>query len=177
MTEDDPEVVVLATKLIARLLVNHGHVYIKKFADPQASGGFTVMQYRLKRWWDLPPLYPILFSILFNSDVAEIDFERPFDLFSLSDIFRGNFIANPDVFPIIVAMIQTGLNSILHNQDDPDSPKSSNRTDAKLGVRPEAGRKRSMSLTKELESQSEFATGLHGVLELIRTFNRSINAK
>ena len=146
----------LATKLIARLLVNHGHVYIKKFADPQASGGFIIMQYRLKRWWDLPPLYPTLFSILFNSDVAEVDFERPFDLSSLSDIFRGNFIANPDVFPIIIAMIQTGLNSILHNQDDPDSPKfAGDAADDKLAVRPEVGRKRSMSLTKELESQSE----------------------
>lgn len=161
MTEDDPEVVVLATKLIARLLVNHGHVYIKKFADPQASGGFTIMQYRLKRWWDLPPLYPILFSILFNSDVAEIDFERPFDLFSLSDIFRGNFIANPDVFPVIIAMIQAGLNSILHNQDDLGSPKSAAGADGKLAVRPEPGRKRSMSLTKELESQSEFTHPPH----------------
>lgn len=155
MTEDDPEVVVLATKLIARLLVNHGHVYIKKFADLSASGGFTIMQYRLKRWWDLPPLYPILFSILFNSDVADIDFERSFELFSLSDIFQGKLIASPDVFPVIIAMIQHGLNSILHNQDDPDSPKSAKDADRKLPVRPEGNRKRSMSLTEELETQRE----------------------
>lgn len=160
LTEDDPEVVVLGTKLIARLLVNHGHVYIKKFADPSASGGFIIMQYRLKRWWDLPPLYPILFSILFNSDVAEIDFERSFEPFSLSDIFRDNFIANPDVLPIIIAMIQQGLNSILHNQDDPDSPKPAGDADGKLVVRPEGIRRRSMSLTKELEARRELRNNL-----------------
>lgn len=114
------------------------------------------MQYRLKRWWDLPPLYPILFSIFFNSDVADIDFERSFELFSLSDIFRGKLIANPDVFPIIIAMIQHGLNSILHNQDDPDSPKPAKEADGKLAARPEGNRKRSMSLTKELEAQRKF---------------------
>ena len=145
MTEDDPEIVVLATKLIARLLVNHSHVYIKKFAAPSASGGFTIMQYRLKRWWDLPPLYPILFSILFDSDVADIDFERSFELFSLSDIFQGKLIANPDVLPIIVAMIQQGLKSILHNQDDPESPKPAGDAGGKLAVRPEGNRKRSRS--------------------------------
>ncbi len=155
ITDDDPEVVVLGAKILARLLVLEGSGFVRKFADPNRLGGFSVMQYRLKRWWDLPPLYPILFSILFAHDVAEIDFERSFDLFSLSDIFQGKTVVYPEVLPIIIGMIQQGLNSILHNQDDPDSPQTnapSKEPDAKLEVPQLGGRKRSMALRKELEA-------------------------
>lgn len=41
---------------------------------------------RLKRWWDIPTLWPICFSILFGYDVAEINFDRNFNFFSLIDI-------------------------------------------------------------------------------------------
>lgn len=158
MAEDDAEVVVLGTKILARLLVVHGSAYVKKFAE--SSGGFSVMRYRLKRWWDIPTLYPIVLSILFNYDVADIDFEKSFDLFSLSELFGRRSLVYPEVLPIIVSMIQQGLNTLVHNQDDPDSPhpdKNSNGPDAGQLKVPTAGsRRRSMSLTKELEARRKF---------------------
>lgn len=157
LTEDDAEVVVLGTKILARLLIVHGSAYVKKFTE--STGGFAIMRFRLKRWWDIPTLYPILFGILFNHDVAEIDFERAFDLFSLSELFGGKSIVYPDALPIIVSMLYQGLNCLVHNQDDPDSPlherSNGNGSAEKLAVPVTGSRRRSMSLTKELEARRE----------------------
>jgi hypothetical protein len=158
LTEDDPQVVVLGTKILARLLVINGSSYVTKFTDK--TGGFTIMRYRLKRWWDIPTLWPICFSILFNHDVADIDYERPFELFSLLETFGKSTVVYPNMLPVILAMLQQGLNSLLHNQDDPDSPlrDRSNGHDQPTGltVPSSASRRRSMSLTKELEARRKF---------------------
>jgi hypothetical protein len=155
LTEDDPEVVVHGTKILARLLVVHGSGYVSKFATK--SGGFSIMRYRLRRWWDIPTLWPICYSILFGIDVAEIDFERSFELFSLLDTFSNCKVIYPGVLPVITSMLQHGLKDVLHHQDDPDSPLSDRgngqASETMLSVPPGHSRRRSMSLTKELESR------------------------
>lgn len=157
MTEDDPEVVVHGSRILARLLVVHGSVYTGRFASK--SGGFTVMRHRLKRWWDIPTLWPICFSILFAHDVAEIDFDRPFELFSLLETFNTSKVVYPGILPVITAMLQHGLKDVLRNQEDPDSPLSSGGSPQSktpnLSVPTSSSRRRSMSLTKELESRRE----------------------
>lgn len=155
LTEDDPQVVVLGTKILARLLVINGASYVMKFTEK--TGGFTIMRYRLKRWWDMPTLWPVCFSILFNHDVADIDYERPFELFSLLETFGKSTVVYPNMLPVVMSMLQQGLNSLLHNQDDPDSPlrDRSNGHDQATGltVPSSTPRRRSMSLTKELEAR------------------------
>ena len=155
MTEDDPEVVVLGSKILARLLVVHGSGYATKFASK--TGGFTIMRYRLKRWWDIPTLWPICFSILFARDVADIDFERPFELFSLLETFGSCKVVYPTIVPVITSMLQHGLKDVLRHQDDPDSPlnerSSPQDRETTLSIPTGASRRRSMSLTKELESR------------------------
>lgn len=185
LTEDDAEVVVLGTKIMARLLVVHGSTYVKKFAD--FTGGFAIMRFRLKRWWDIPTLYPIIFAILFNYDVAEIDFEKSFEFFSLSELFNGRSIVYPDALPIIASMIHHGLNTILHDQDDSESPAREQSTSAdatgKLSVPGDKSRRRSMSLTKELEARQTAApskeridgqaTVLHAVIRFLSHLHSS----
>ncbi|RDL41449.1 BEACH protein [Venustampulla echinocandica] len=155
LTEDDPEVVVLGTKILARLLVVHGSGYVTKFATQ--TGGFAIMRYRLRRWWDISTLWPICFSILLARDVADIDFERPFELFSLLETFSNCKVVYPGVLPVIMSMLQHGLNDVLRHQDDPDSPLKDRSTPqsptSSLGVPNGGSRRRSMSLTKELESR------------------------
>lgn len=155
MTEDEPQVVVLGAKILARLLVIHGSSYVTKFTDK--TGGFTIMRNRLKRWWDLPTLWPICFSILFNHDVAEIDYERPFELFSLLESFGTSRVVYPNILPVIMSMLQQGLSSLLRSQDDPDSPLgdrgNGNNQPRGLLVPSTSSRRRSMSLTKDLESR------------------------
>ncbi|KAJ4298638.1 beige protein-like 1 [Collariella sp. IMI 366227] len=155
LAENDPEVVVLGCKILARLLVTQPSGYTAKFASK--SGGFQVMAHRLKQWWDIPTLWPILFSILFGYDVANINFDKSFDFFSLLEIFGSSRIVFPDVLLVITSMLQHGLRDVLKYQDDPDSPsaetgtiKSNQQNLDAVHTRPRA---RSMELGQALESR------------------------
>jgi hypothetical protein len=120
------------------------------------------MRHRLRRWWDMPTLWPICFSILFNHDVADIDYDRSFDLFSLLETFGKKTVVYPGMLPVIMAMLQQGLNSLLRTQDDPDSPLRDRGNGQSETLQPPTTttRHRSMSLTKELESRRMFNTTL-----------------
>ncbi|KAL2258454.1 hypothetical protein VTK26DRAFT_8226 [Humicola hyalothermophila] len=153
LAENDPEIVVLGCKILARLLVTQPSGYTAKFATK--TGGFWIMAHRLKQWWDISTLWPILFSILFGYDVANISFDKSFDFFSLLEIFGNSRVVFPDVLPVITSMLQHGLRDILKYQDDPDSPaadpestKSPNDSLAPVQTRPRA---RSMELGQALE--------------------------
>ncbi|KAA8567980.1 hypothetical protein EYC84_008410 [Monilinia fructicola] len=155
LTEDDPQVVVLGSKILARLVVVHGSSYASKFSSK--TGGFTIMRHRLKRWWDIPTLWPICFSILFGLDVADINFDQPFDLYNLLETFSTGKIAYSNVLPVIMMMLQHGVKDVLRNQDDPDSPLHDKGNwkdqDSPIDALKLPTLRRSMSLTKELESR------------------------
>ncbi|KAK1779994.1 hypothetical protein QBC45DRAFT_391906 [Copromyces sp. CBS 386.78] len=155
LAENDPEIVVYGCKILARLLVTQPTSYTAKFASK--TGGFWIMAHRLKHWWDIPTLWAILFSILFGYDVAQIDFDKSFDFFSLLEIFGDSKVVYPDVLPVMTAMLQHGLRDILRYQDDPDSPATeypgattSGGNLAAVHTRPRA---RSMELGQALESR------------------------
>ncbi|KAJ2992766.1 hypothetical protein NUW58_g2057 [Xylaria curta] len=161
LTEDDPEIVVYGTKILARLLVTHGSAYISKFSG--RTGGFCIMAHRLKRWWDIPTIWPVCFCILFGFDVADFDFNKDLDFFSLLETFGTCKIVNPDALPIITSMLEHGLKDVLKNQEDPDSPLGNIEPPRPLSANPESlgsrSRSRSMSLQKELESRRAPQTG------------------
>lgn len=76
------------------------------------------MRHRLKRWWHLPTLWPLCFAILFGQDVAKLDLERPFDLFGFLDAFAPDGevkVVNPEVFGVIVAMLQAGVKVVVRD--------------------------------------------------------------
>ena len=117
MSETSPEVVVLSTRILARLIVVHGSAYLNKFKEK--SGGFTIMRHRLKRWWHLPALWPACFSILFGIDVSTLDLDRSFDLFGLLELFDGKNevkVTYPDILEVIMGMLQNGLKTIVHSR-------------------------------------------------------------
>ncbi|KAB8296169.1 hypothetical protein EYC80_008954 [Monilinia laxa] len=155
LTEDDPQVVVLGSKILARLVVVHGSNYASKFSSK--TGGFTIMRHRLKRWWDIPTLWPICFSILFGLDVADINFDQPFELYNLLETFSTGKIVYSNVLPVIMMMMQHGMKDVLRNQDDPDSPLHDKGNwkdqDSPIDALKFPTLHRSMSLTKELESR------------------------
>ncbi|KAI1852047.1 hypothetical protein JX266_002900 [Neoarthrinium moseri] len=160
LTEDSPEIVIHGCKILARLLVAHGTMYTSKFSGK--TGGFSVMAHRLKRWWDIPTIWPICLSILFGHDVADIDFDRSFDFFSLIETFGKCKVVHPEALPIITALLQHGLKDVLRNQEDPDSPSGDRSppppkdADDKTTTRPRA---RSMSLLQELETRQTPQSG------------------
>ena len=123
LADDEPAVVMLATKILARLLVVSGDSYVQKFVEK--SGGMVVLQHRLKYWWNTPTSWPLCFAILFGIDVSKIDLNRPFDLFNLLDMFASGddlTVVCPAVLPVITTMLEIGLRVVTRNQSDPDSP-------------------------------------------------------
>lgn len=122
MCEDEPEIVVLATKILARLIVVHGGTYSKKLSEK--TGGYVVMRHRLKRWWDVPALWPICFSILFGLDVGLLELNKGLqsylsELFSSESKPKVNF---PEILPVIADMMQSGIKrTVLSYSSQPDS--------------------------------------------------------
>lgn len=146
LAEQDHRVVVLAAKILARLLVANGPHYVKKFSEK--TGGFVLLKNRLRQWWNTPGVWTICFAILFDRDVATIDFERDFDVHNLVDIFIMQApnsklrIMYPEVFTVIAAMLDTGLRTIVRDRADAESEAPTGSE----GASPARGRRRTMSL-------------------------------
>ncbi len=143
LTEDEPEIVSHGCKILARVLITHGSAYISKFSGK--TGGFYIMAHRLKRWWDVQALWPICLSILFGRDVADFDFDKNFDYFSLIEAFGTCKVVNPGALPILAAMLQHGLKDVIKSQEDPDSPSDLESSASQL---------QSISMSLQGESES-----------------------
>ncbi|KAF2464229.1 beach-domain-containing protein [Lindgomyces ingoldianus] len=196
LAEPDQRVVILGARILARLLVSNGPHFVKKFSEK--NGGFVMMKNRLKHWWNTPGIWTICFAILFDRDVAGIDFERDFDVFNLVDIFITHSphaklrVIYSEVFPVITAMLETGLRAIVRDQAKPENetPKVQNG-DAPVS----RGRRRTMSLNAKqptidskspqserlnnfaviLNSAIQFLSELHSRSENFRDFTSSSN--
>ncbi|EAW12708.1 Beige/BEACH domain protein [Aspergillus clavatus NRRL 1] len=110
ISEDEPEIVVLATKILARLIVSHGDVYNRKFADK--TGGYVIMRHRLRKWWNIPAIWSICFNVLFGLDVGKTELEKPFDRSSLLESLSSKGepqIIFPEMLPVLMEMMQAGL--------------------------------------------------------------------
>ncbi|CAG8246185.1 unnamed protein product [Penicillium olsonii] len=122
MSEDEPEIGLLATKILARLVVIHGSAYSKKFAEK--SGGYIILEHHLKRWWNVPALWPICFSILFGVDHASLDLSKPLDLAGMLKIFleRGEAkVVFPDMLPVITNMLKSGTRNVMMATETDDN--------------------------------------------------------
>ncbi|PHH90184.1 hypothetical protein CDD83_4315 [Cordyceps sp. RAO-2017] len=159
LADEDAVVVLHGCKILSRLLVAHGSSYTAKFSGK--SGGFTIMANRLKKFWDIPTLWTVLFSVLFGCDVADIGFDRGFDEQSLLGLFGGRKVVYPECLITITSLLQHGLKEVMRYQEDPDSPaKTDDFSSAtpKARLKPEAGDvELSMNLAKAVESRSTFS--------------------
>ncbi|KAH7316828.1 hypothetical protein B0I35DRAFT_479634 [Stachybotrys elegans] len=155
LADDNAEVVVLGCKIISRLLYAHGSAYTSKFSTK--SGGFTIMANKLRKFWDIPTLWPICFSILFGCDVAEIDFTQSFDLYKLLELFGKQKVVYPDSMIILTGMMQQGLKEVMRHQDDPESPAKTMSTGRAHPKDPESTAPNSMDLANVLKTRSAFA--------------------
>ncbi|RAL12723.1 Beige/BEACH domain protein [Aspergillus homomorphus CBS 101889] len=114
LCEDDPEIVISALKILARLLVTHGGSYYKKFTDK--TGGYVLMRHYLKRWWHTPAIWSLCFAILLGQDVGRMIDDRPFDKLGLMETFSSDTplqVAFPEAFPVITEMMQISMEQIV----------------------------------------------------------------
>lgn len=127
MCEDEPRIVLLAIKILARLLVVHGGGYSKKFAEK--NGGYILIEHHLKKWWNVPALWPICFSILFGVDHASLNLTMPLDLSRLTKLFLAEGddvkIVFPDMLPVIMKMLKSGMRSIVVPAQTDEESKAS----------------------------------------------------
>ncbi|KFA60535.1 hypothetical protein S40285_07586 [Stachybotrys chlorohalonatus IBT 40285] len=184
LADEDPEVVVLGCKILARLLVTHGPAYTSKFASK--SGGFTIMANKLKRFWDIPTLWPICFSILFGYDVAVIDFNADFEFDWLLQLFRGQKIATSESMTIVMSMLQQGLKEVMRHQDDPDSPakiQDPSKDDTSASTGQHRNRSNSMELDHALKTRLTFngdadrVSSQASILKTVTRFLQELHAR
>lgn len=121
------------------------------------------MANRLRKFWDVPTLWPICLSILFGYDVSEIDFGRDFDFFSLVDIFGKRKVAYPDSLQILTSMLQHGFKEVLRHQEDPDSPAKGSVPKESFSQPPTSNptgrpRVKSMDLAEALQNRRKYQT-------------------
>ncbi|PFH62827.1 hypothetical protein XA68_11608 [Ophiocordyceps unilateralis] len=164
LADDDAAVVLHGSMILSRLLVAHGSSYTSKFTGK--SGGFTIMATRLKRFWDIPTLWTICFSILFGYDIAELDLDRDFDVDNLLGMFVKRKVVHPESLVVITSLLQHGIKEVMRYQEDPDSPAKVDGSPAARRARPkpETGpRVLSMNPTKALEAR----TSLHYPLDRV----------
>jgi beige protein homolog 1 len=130
----DPRIIVLATKILARMLVVHGSPYVRAFAD--RNGGFYVLKIRLREWWSIPAVWINLFAILFAVDPAYIQYSEDFNQFTLSDIFAktGGKVVYPEVLSVISAMMESGLKSVVRGGPQPSSHDNPHGSSTSLNV-------------------------------------------
>lgn len=86
------------------------------------------MRNRLKRWWNVAPLWPICFSILFGRDVAKIDVSRSLDLYGLVEMFSEGGKAKvvyPEIMPVIAGMLKAGVGTVVSYQGDEGAKETS----------------------------------------------------
>ncbi|KAL8804345.1 MAG: hypothetical protein Q9182_002627 [Xanthomendoza sp. 2 TL-2023] len=113
LISDDDQIIIQTTRILARLLVFNGQSYVKRFNEE--TGGMVILRHRLEHRWHLPAVWRICLSILFGRDISCIDLGRPFSLFCLVDDFGADSkskVLYPEIFPVIIAMVQSGLGHI-----------------------------------------------------------------
>jgi hypothetical protein len=165
MCEDEPEVVVLATKILARLIVVHGGSYSKKFSEK--TGGYVIMRHYLKKWWSVPVMWPICFAILFGVDIGKMSIDNPLDRFSLAQLFCSNGepqVNYPEMLPVISDMLQCGLKKAVF------ADESSAMNEQDLGAHPdrlEQLTKPPMSCSTLVSTASEMVSLLGAVIEFL----------
>ena len=123
LSDDEPSIIVLATKILARVLVTNGSSYVDKFDDK--TGGFVIMRYRLRRWWSIDALWLLCFAVLFGQDLNTINLHAVLDIYGLMAAFTSAEpfkVVNPGILPVIIAMLESGVRNITTRQKDHVSP-------------------------------------------------------
>jgi beige protein homolog 1 len=149
LAENDQRVVLLAIRILSRLLVVHGSSYITKFAQP-SNGGFTIMRNRLKRWWHTTTSWWVCFGILFGVDTAKIDMTQSFNKDNLISVFLPNGklqIVYPEIFVVIGTMLKAGVSAVVVEGGIPKPSKYGIHESGALSL-PNVSRLRSKSVNE-----------------------------
>jgi beige protein homolog 1 len=118
MASSNPDHIIHGVKILARLLVTQGPVYVSKFAS--RVHGFPVLRRNLAPWWELAPIWPALLAVLFGADVVSLKsfpLDQPLRLFDLVKLVKSGdeepAVVFPEIFPIISTLLKAGFDATL----------------------------------------------------------------
>jgi hypothetical protein len=118
MSSSNPDHIIHGSKILARLLITQGPVYVSKFAS--RVHGFPILRRNLAPWWEITPIWPTIIAVLFGVDVVSLktfSVDQPLRLFDLIQLVKlGDeepTVTSPEIFPIIAALLKTGFDSTL----------------------------------------------------------------
>src|SRR5262245_6552677 len=118
MSSMNPDHIIHGVKILARLLVTQGPVYVSKFAS--RVHGFPVLRHNLAPWWEITTLWPALLAVLFGADAVPLKSfppDKQLSLFDLVNLVRTGDVEPavifPEVFPIIAALLKEGFSTTL----------------------------------------------------------------
>src|SRR5579862_4930846 len=141
MSSSNPDHIIHGVKILARLLVTQGPVYVSKFAV--RVHGFPILRHNLVNWWELPILWPALLAVLFGADVVPLkSFPRDqrLKLFDLVDLVKDGeeepAVVFPEVFPIIAALLKAGFDKTLRDTKNGTITESEVTLSPEVLVRP-----------------------------------------
>lgn len=120
MSETNVAVHILTLRLISRSLNALGSDFRKPFADK--NGGFTTLKVRLKTFWRSPAIWTSCFAILLGSNMPVMAKAEDFGLFVLLEAFTPSeqtAVANSDIMPAMLAMLEGGLRTVIRDEQTP----------------------------------------------------------
>ena len=129
LSESDVRVIILSLRILTRLLILNGPDFIRKFADK--SGGFIILEGRLKCWWHVPAVWSICFGIMLGYDVPQQDLglnaALPVLCMDRFDERRG--ILCPRMISVLFAMLESGVKAVTSSSDE-NGKLNNNRQDS-----------------------------------------------
>ena len=131
LSEDDPRVVVLATRLLACLLASQGTAYLTKFIHK--TGGFLILKRRLRRWYNLTDCWKSCFAIFSGRHILPRNEREPSieTLVHQFDTKRNRCVPVAEALPVILTMLARMLKGMYQEErgQELESPQEPTEVD------------------------------------------------
>jgi hypothetical protein len=112
----NPYSVVLSARILARICISQGTMYINKFRS--VSEGFLIMQKLLPQYWNLAQLQETLFLMMMDIDIVDYPLQERFDITHMCTFLQENNkprkVLVSDILPIMTAMWNEGRKVLDH---------------------------------------------------------------
>lgn len=150
----------------------HGGSYSKKFSEK--TGGYIILQHRLKRWWNVPAVWPICFAIFLGLDVASLNLDGPFDGPSISAALLAHDdtkIVFPEMLPVITELLKGGVKkTVLTGEASVIEEQGNGSLDERLNQ----AFKCSMSSSRPVSHRVEEISLLSAVVEVLASLQANL---
>ena len=116
--ETDVRVIELTLSLACKAITSLGSEFKVQFAEK--NSGFTILRFRLKPFWRTASIWVLSFAMLFSRTVPLDWLSQDFSAFHLVEMLSVDdtlAICNPEMLPVIFAMLEAGLRKVAKDEE------------------------------------------------------------